>query len=49
VHGRKWEVWFRYPEHEAMNVPARKVTGGPDWMDSELWDIQAKADRPGCR
>jgi len=28
-------------------VPARQVTGGPDWMDSELWDIQAKADRPG--
>ena len=28
-------------------IPARQVTGGPDWMDSELWDIQAKADRPG--
>jgi uncharacterized protein (TIGR03435 family) len=28
-------------------VPARQVTGGPGWMDSELWDIQAKADRPG--
>jgi uncharacterized protein (TIGR03435 family) len=28
-------------------VPARQVTGGPDWMDSGLWDIQAKADRPG--
>ncbi len=28
-------------------VPSRQVTGGPEWMDSELWDIQAKADRPG--
>jgi uncharacterized protein (TIGR03435 family) len=28
-------------------VPARQVIGGPDWMDSGLWDIQAKADRPG--
>ena len=28
-------------------VPPRQVTGGPDWMDSEVWDIQAKADRPG--
>jgi len=28
-------------------VPPRQVSGGPDWMDSELWDIQAKANRPG--
>jgi uncharacterized protein (TIGR03435 family) len=28
-------------------VPVRQVTGGPDWMDSETWDIQAKADRAG--
>jgi uncharacterized protein (TIGR03435 family) len=28
-------------------VPPRQVSGGPDWMDSELWDIQAKADRSG--
>jgi uncharacterized protein (TIGR03435 family) len=28
-------------------VPSRQVTGGPDWMDNENWDIQAKADRPG--
>jgi uncharacterized protein (TIGR03435 family) len=28
-------------------APPRQVTGGPEWMDSELWDIQAKADRPG--
>ena len=28
-------------------VPPRQVTGGPDWMDSGLWDIQAKADKAG--
>jgi uncharacterized protein (TIGR03435 family) len=28
-------------------IPPRQITGGPDWMDSDLWDIQAKADRPG--
>jgi uncharacterized protein (TIGR03435 family) len=28
-------------------IPLRQITGGPNWMDSELWDIQAKADRPG--
>jgi uncharacterized protein (TIGR03435 family) len=25
-------------------VPAFRVTGGPDWVDTERWDIQAKAD-----
>lgn len=25
-------------------VPAFRVTGGPDWIDSERYDIQAKAD-----
>jgi uncharacterized protein (TIGR03435 family) len=25
-------------------VPAFRVTGGPDWIDSERWDIQAKAE-----
>ena len=28
-------------------APARQVTGGPEWLDNETWDIQAKADRPG--
>jgi len=28
-------------------APLRQVTGGPEWMDNETWDIQAKADRPG--
>jgi len=28
-------------------VPSRQITGGPEWTDSELWDIQAKADRRG--
>jgi uncharacterized protein (TIGR03435 family) len=27
-------------------VPLRQVTGGPSWLDSDLWDIAAKADRP---
>jgi uncharacterized protein (TIGR03435 family) len=25
-------------------VPLRQVTGGPDWLDSDHYDIQAKAD-----
>jgi len=27
-------------------VPMRQVTGGPAWLDSDQWDIAAKADRP---
>jgi len=27
-------------------VPMRQVTGGPAWLDSDSWDIAAKADRP---
>jgi uncharacterized protein (TIGR03435 family) len=27
-------------------VPNRQITGGPAWLDTDLWDIQAKADRP---
>ena len=27
-------------------VPLRQVTGGPAWLDTELWDIKAKADSP---
>ena len=26
-------------------VPMRQLTGGPDWLDSEHYDIEAKADR----
>lgn len=25
-------------------VPMRQITGGPDWMNTDLWDIEAKAD-----
>src|ERR1035437_3157805 len=25
-------------------VPMKQITGGPSWLDSDLWDIQAKAD-----
>ncbi len=27
-------------------VPQRHVTGGPAWIDTDPWDIAAKADRP---
>jgi uncharacterized protein (TIGR03435 family) len=27
-------------------VPMRQLSGGPDWIDSEAWDIQAKAEHP---
>jgi uncharacterized protein (TIGR03435 family) len=27
-------------------VPMRQVTGGPAWIDSDQWDIAAKADHP---
>ena len=27
-------------------VPTRQVTGGPSWLDSDQWDIAAKADHP---
>ena len=30
-------------------TPTRQVTGGPSWVDSDLWDIRAKADRPHNR
>ncbi len=26
-------------------MPVDKVTGGPGWLDSELWDVEAKADK----
>jgi uncharacterized protein (TIGR03435 family) len=26
-------------------VPMRQITGGPGWLATDLWDIQAKADR----
>jgi uncharacterized protein (TIGR03435 family) len=27
-------------------VPMRQITGGPAWIDSDQWDISAKADHP---
>jgi uncharacterized protein (TIGR03435 family) len=27
-------------------VPMRQVTGGPAWLDSDQWDVAAKADHP---
>ncbi len=26
-------------------VPLKQITGGPAWLDTDLWDIEAKADR----
>ncbi len=28
-------------------IPARQITGGPDWLNTDRWDIDAKADHPG--
>jgi uncharacterized protein (TIGR03435 family) len=28
-------------------VPLRQITGGPDWIHTDRWDISAKADHPG--
>jgi uncharacterized protein (TIGR03435 family) len=28
-------------------IPMRQITGGPDWLRNDRWDIDAKADRPG--
>lgn len=25
-------------------IPARQIKGGPDWLDSERWDVEARAD-----
>ena len=27
-------------------VPMRQISGGPDWLNSDRWDIDAKADKP---
>jgi uncharacterized protein (TIGR03435 family) len=27
-------------------IPARQITGGPGWLNSEFFDIEAKADKP---
>jgi uncharacterized protein (TIGR03435 family) len=28
-------------------IPARQITGGPEWLNTDRWDIDAKADHPG--
>jgi len=30
-------------------VPLRQISGGPDWLSSDAWDIHAKADHPRSR
>jgi uncharacterized protein (TIGR03435 family) len=31
----------------AYDMPERRIVGGPGWMDTEKWDIEAKPDTPG--
>ena len=31
----------------AYDLPARQIMGKPGWMDTDKWDIEAKADTPG--
>jgi uncharacterized protein (TIGR03435 family) len=31
----------------AYSVTDRQISGGPEWMNSDRWNIQAKADRRG--
>jgi uncharacterized protein (TIGR03435 family) len=28
-------------------IPVRQITGGPEWLNTDRWDIDAKADHPG--
>jgi uncharacterized protein (TIGR03435 family) len=27
-------------------MPMQHITGGPGWLDTDLWTVDAKADRP---
>lgn len=27
-------------------IPMRQITGGPDWINTDVWDIDAKCDQP---
>src|SRR5580693_5885699 len=27
-------------------IPARQIKGGPDWLDSDRYDVEARADKP---
>jgi uncharacterized protein (TIGR03435 family) len=38
---------LRFMMSFAYDLPARQITGEPGWMDSDKWDIEAKADTPG--
>jgi uncharacterized protein (TIGR03435 family) len=31
----------------AYDTPERQIAGGPGWMDTDKWDIEAKPDTPG--
>ena len=38
---------LRFMMSFAYDLPARQITGEPGWMDTDKWDIEAKADTPG--
>jgi uncharacterized protein (TIGR03435 family) len=38
---------LKYLMQFAYDMPPRQIAGGPDWMDTEKWDIEAKPDTPG--
>ena len=31
----------------AYDMPTQRILGKPNWMDTDKWDIEAKADTPG--
>jgi uncharacterized protein (TIGR03435 family) len=38
---------LKYLIEFAHDMPDRQIAGGPGWMDTEKWDIEAKPDTPG--
>ncbi len=38
---------LRFMMSFAYDLPARQITGEPGWMDTDKWDVEAKADAPG--
>jgi uncharacterized protein (TIGR03435 family) len=38
---------LKYLIEFAYDLPERQIVGGPGWMDTDKWDIEAKPDMPG--
>ena len=38
---------LKYLIRFAYDMPERQIVGGPGWMDTDKWDIEAKPDTPG--